>query len=101
MVTDGSRRSGAAAKATSFQRVTAALLVALTAAAYAQTGDDPVDLEHPAIAYRTAPRTDPVAELNSPVKQLYAVRSAVIAKHPHMEVEIGLMALDGKVMQVV
>ena len=64
MVTDGSRRSGAAAKATSFQRVTAALLVALTAAAYAQTGDDPVDLEHPAIAYRTAPRTDPVAELN-------------------------------------
>lgn len=44
---------------------------------------------------------DPDAELKSHVKQLYAVRSAVLAKHPHMEVEIGLMALDGAVLQIV
>jgi hypothetical protein len=64
MVTDGSCGSGTAAKVTRFQRVTAALLITLAAAAHAQTGDDPLDLDHPAIAYRTAPRTDPVAELN-------------------------------------
>ena len=44
---------------------------------------------------------DPETELQSHVRQLYALRSAIITKHPHMEVEIGLMALDGKVMQVV
>ncbi len=44
---------------------------------------------------------DPETELKSHVKQLYALRSAILAKHPHMEVEIGLMALDGAVMQIV
>ncbi len=44
---------------------------------------------------------DPETELKSHVAQLYAVRSAILTKHPHMEVEIGLMALDGKVMQIV
>jgi len=44
---------------------------------------------------------DPDTELKSHVKQLYALRSAILAKHPHMEVEIGLMALDGAVMQIV
>ena len=44
---------------------------------------------------------DAETELKSHVKQLYAVRSAILAKHPHMEVEIGLMALDGAVLQIV
>lgn len=44
---------------------------------------------------------DADTELKSHVKQLYAVRSAILAKHPHMEVEIGLMSLDGAVLQVV
>ena len=44
---------------------------------------------------------DPDTELKSHVKQLYAVRSAILAKHPHMEVEIGIMGLDGAVMQIV
>jgi len=44
---------------------------------------------------------DADTELKSHVKQLYAVRSAILVKHPHMEVEIGLMALDGTVLQVV
>ena len=44
---------------------------------------------------------DADTELKSHVKQLYAVRSAILAKHPHMEVEVGLMALDGSVLQVV
>lgn len=44
---------------------------------------------------------DPETELKSHVNQLYAVRSAILTKHPHMEVEIGLMGLDGKVLQVV
>lgn len=44
---------------------------------------------------------DPETELKSHVKQLYALRSTILAKHPHMEVEIGLMALDGAVMQIV
>ena len=44
---------------------------------------------------------DAETELKSHVKQLYAVRSAILVKHPHMEVEIGLMALDGSVLQIV
>jgi hypothetical protein len=44
---------------------------------------------------------DADTELKSHVKQLYAVRNAILAKHPHMEVEIGLMALDGAVLQIV
>lgn len=44
---------------------------------------------------------DADTELKSHIKQLYAVRSAILARHPHMEVEIGLMALDGAVMQIV
>ncbi|MBX3480278.1 MAG: hypothetical protein KF842_07750 [Caulobacter sp.] len=44
---------------------------------------------------------DPETELNTHVKQLYLLRSTILAKHPHMEVEIGLMGLDGKVLQVV
>lgn len=44
---------------------------------------------------------DADTELKSHVKQLYALRSQVTAKHPHMEVELGLMALDGTVTQVV
>lgn len=44
---------------------------------------------------------DAETELKSHVKQLYALRSAIITKHPHMEVEIGLMSLDGTVTQIV
>lgn len=44
---------------------------------------------------------DADTELKSHVKQLYAFRTAVLTRHPHMEVEIGLMGLDGKVMQIV
>ena len=44
---------------------------------------------------------DAETELKSHVKQLYALRSAIITKHPHMEVEIGLMSLDGAVTQIV
>lgn len=44
---------------------------------------------------------DPETELASHVKQLYALRAQITGRHPHMEVEIGLMSLDGKVMQVV
>ena len=44
---------------------------------------------------------DAETELKSHVKQLYALRSAILAKHPHMEVEIGLMSLDGTVAQIV
>lgn len=44
---------------------------------------------------------DPDLEFKAHVKQLYALRGAILAKHPHMEVEIGLMGLDGKVTQVV
>jgi carbonic anhydrase len=44
---------------------------------------------------------DAEAELKSHVKQLYALRSQVTTKHPHMEVELGLMGLDGAVTQIV
>lgn len=44
---------------------------------------------------------DAESELNTHVKQLYLVRSTILARHPHMEVEIGLMDLDGKVLQIV
>ncbi|MFN3856291.1 MAG: carbonic anhydrase [Caulobacter sp.] len=44
---------------------------------------------------------DAETEFRSHVRQLYALRSAITTKHPHMEVEIGLMDLDGKVTQIV
>lgn len=44
---------------------------------------------------------DADSELKCHVGQLYAFRTAVLTRHPHMEVEIGLMGLDGKVMQIV
>ena len=50
---------------TGFHRLSAALIIGLAAAiASAQDAELAIDLDHPAIAYRTAPRTDPVAELN-------------------------------------
>lgn len=44
---------------------------------------------------------DPEAELKTHVKQLYALRSAIQTRHPGLEVEIGLMDLEGKVLQIV
>lgn len=44
---------------------------------------------------------DPDTELKTHVRQLYALRSAIVSRHNHMEVEIGLMGLDGKVTQIV
>lgn len=44
---------------------------------------------------------DPQTELASHVKQLYALRQAIVTRHHHMEVEIGLMNLDGTVTQLV
>jgi carbonic anhydrase len=44
---------------------------------------------------------DADTEFKSHVKQLYALRSQVTTRHSHMEVEIGLMGLDGVVTQVV
>ena len=44
---------------------------------------------------------DADTEFKSHVKQLYALRSQVTTRHPHMEVEIGLMGLDGAVTQIV
>lgn len=44
---------------------------------------------------------DAETEFRSHVKQLYALRSQVTTKHPHMEVELGLMGLDGAVTQIV
>jgi hypothetical protein len=44
---------------------------------------------------------DVETEFKSHVKQLYALRSQVTTKHPHMEVELGLMGLDGAVTQIV
>ncbi|MFN3522164.1 MAG: carbonic anhydrase [Phenylobacterium sp.] len=44
---------------------------------------------------------DPQTELASHVKQLYALRQAIVTRHRHMEVEIGLMNLDGTVTQLV
>lgn len=44
---------------------------------------------------------DPDTEFKSHVKQLYALRSSVVTRHTHMEVELGLMALDGTVTQIV
>jgi hypothetical protein len=51
-------------KLSSFHVLAAAALVALVAAAAAQPADQPIDLDHPAIGYRTAPRTDRAAQLN-------------------------------------
>ena len=39
------------------------LLLACGMAAYGQSGDSPIELDHPAIAYRTQPRTDAVTML--------------------------------------
>src|SRR5688500_12025644 len=67
MVADGSRQTGRRS------RVFAATAGTLLAGWIAITGaqftagvfePDPVELDHPAIAYRLAPRTDPVAQLN-------------------------------------
>ena len=44
---------------------------------------------------------DADTELKTHVKQLYALRSAIQSRKPGMEVEIGLMDLDGKVLQIV
>ena len=44
---------------------------------------------------------DPDTELKSHVKQLYALRSTVLTRYPHLEVELGLMSLDGTVTQIV
>lgn len=44
---------------------------------------------------------DADTELKTHVKQLYALRSQIVTRHPHMEVELGLMALDGTVTQIV
>ncbi len=44
---------------------------------------------------------DAQTELASHVKQLYALRQAIVTRHHHMEVEIGLMNLDGTVTQLV
>lgn len=44
---------------------------------------------------------DAETEMKSHVKQLYLLRQTVLARHPGMEVEIGLMGLDGKVTQIV
>jgi hypothetical protein len=44
---------------------------------------------------------DADTELKTHVKQLYALRSAIQTRKPGMEVEIGLMDLQGRVLQVV
>jgi hypothetical protein len=44
---------------------------------------------------------DADTELKTHVKQLYALRSAIQARKPGMEVEIGLMDLQGRVLQIV
>jgi carbonic anhydrase len=43
---------------------------------------------------------DPDTELKSHVTQLYALRSTVLTRYPHLEVELGLMALDGSVLPI-
>lgn len=40
-------------------------------------------------------------ELKTHVKQLYALRSAIQTRKPGLEVEIGLMDLQGRVLQIV
>ena len=44
---------------------------------------------------------DADTELKTHVKQLYALRSAIQTRKPGMEVEIGLMDLQGRVLQIV
>ncbi|MGH9239905.1 MAG: hypothetical protein ACRD3G_17825 [Vicinamibacterales bacterium] len=68
MVADGSRQPGRRSRV--FAAAAGTLLVSWIAASAAQftTGifePDPVELDHPAIGYRVAPRTDPVAQLNA------------------------------------
>lgn len=43
---------------------------------------------------------DPDTELKTHVTQLYALRSIVLTRYPHLEVELGLMALDGTVTPI-
>jgi carbonic anhydrase len=43
---------------------------------------------------------DPETELASHTVKLHALRDAIKAKHPELEVELGLMALDGTVQTV-
>lgn len=68
MVADGSRQLGRRRRV--FTAAAGTLLAGWVAASAAQfaTGifePDPVELDHPAISYRIAPRTDPVAQLNA------------------------------------
>ena len=68
MVADGSRQPGRRRRV--FTAAAGTLLAGWVAASAAQfaTGifePDPVELDHPAISYRIAPRTDPVAQLNA------------------------------------
>lgn len=44
---------------------------------------------------------DPDSEPKSHVRQLYAPRAHIVTRHTHMEVELGLMALDGTVNRLV
>ncbi len=44
---------------------------------------------------------DAATELKSHVEQLYTLRRQIVSRHPKMEVELGLMALDGTVTQIV
>jgi len=44
---------------------------------------------------------DADVELKTHVKQLYALRSAIQTRKPGLEVEIGLMDLQGRVLQIV
>lgn len=42
----------------------------------------------------------PEKELTCHTHQLHAVRDAIKQRHPHLEVELGLMSLDGKVEEI-
>jgi carbonic anhydrase len=44
--------------------------------------------------------TDPASELASHEGQLHRLREAIRGKHPELQVELGLMALDGTVQSV-
>lgn len=44
---------------------------------------------------------DADVELKTHIKQLYALRSAIQTRKPGLEVEIGLMDLQGRVLQIV
>jgi carbonic anhydrase len=44
---------------------------------------------------------DTAIELKTHVSQLYALRTQIVGRHPRMEVELGLMDLQGVVTQIV